>query len=61
MMQAMEIQEHARRMMASLGERAIAEAAQKAKSLEDKGSAEDAKDWRRIEAALRLMQGPRAT
>ena len=60
-MQATEIQDHARKMMSAHGPRAIAEAAQKAKSLESQGAADDAKDWRRIEAALRLMHGPRAS
>lgn len=60
-MQAMEIEEHARRMMAAMGPKAIAEAAAKARALEDKGASEDARDWRRIEAALTQMAGPRAT
>lgn len=59
MMQATEVQDHARKMMSALGSRAIAEAAQKARALENTGAAEDARDWRRIEAALRMMQGPR--
>lgn len=58
-MHAVEIQDHARKMMAAHGDRAIAEAAQKAKALEDQGEKDDAKDWRRIEAALRQLQGPR--
>ncbi len=60
-MQAVEIQDHARKMMAAHGPKAVAEAAQKAKSYEDAGDKEQAKDWRRIEAALRQMQGPRMT
>jgi hypothetical protein len=58
-MQAVEIQDHARKMMEAHGARAIAEAAQKAKSYEAQGEKEQAKDWRRIEAALRQLQGPR--
>ena len=60
-MQAMEIQEQARALMAQHGVKAIAEAAQKARLLEEKGEIEEAKDWRRIEAALAQMAGPRAS
>lgn len=60
-MQAVEIQDHARRLMESLGPKAIAEAAQRANLLETQGQKDRAQDWRRIEGALRLMQGPRET
>jgi hypothetical protein len=60
-MQAVDIQDHARKMMAAHGHKALAEAAQKAARLEESGDKEQAKDWRRIEAALREMQGPRMT
>jgi hypothetical protein len=58
-MHAVEIQDHARKMMAAHGAKALAEAAQKAKAYEEAGEKEHANDWRRIEAALRQMQGPR--
>lgn len=58
-MQAVDIQSHARCMLEAQGPRAIAEAAQKAKTLEAQGAGREAHTWRRIEAALRLMQGPR--
>jgi hypothetical protein len=58
-MQAVEIQDHARKLMESLGPKAIAEAAQRANTLESEGQPDRAKDWRRIEKALRQMQGPR--
>ncbi len=57
-MQAMEIQEHARKLRDAHGEKATAEAAQKAKAYERQGDAEQAQTWRRIELALRQMQGP---
>jgi hypothetical protein len=60
-MQAMEIQEHARKLRDAHGDRAIAEAAQKAQALEQQGQSALAKDWRRIEAALREMQGSHAS
>lgn len=61
MMAAIEIQDHARKLMASFGPKAIAEAAQKAKAFEEQGQRDAAKDWRRIESALQQMQGPRVT
>lgn len=60
-MQAMEIQDHARKLFEAHGSAAIAEAAQKAANLENEGNKADAETWRRIEAALRLMAGPRST
>lgn len=60
-MQAVEIQDQARRLLDAHGHKAIAEAAQKAKALEEAGRNSDAQDWRRIEAALKQMQGPRST
>lgn len=59
-MQAIEIHEHARRLFESMGPKALAEAARKAKEFEERGAREDAADWRRIEAALAEMRGPRA-
>lgn len=60
-MLATEIQEHARRLYQAHGDKAVAEAAQKAKSLEETGSEDDARIWRRIEAALKQMRGPHST
>lgn len=60
-MQAVEIQDHARKLMESLGTKAVVEAAQRAKTLEAQGQKDRAQDWRRIEGALRQMQGPRET
>lgn len=57
-MLAMEIQEHARKLRDAHGDKAVAEAAQKAKAFEKQGDSEKAQTWRRIEAALREMQGP---
>ena len=56
-MLATEIQEHARKLFEIHGPRAIAEAAQRASKLERTNSPA-ARDWRRIEAALRQMRGP---
>ena len=43
------------------GELAIAHAAQKARDFEHQGDTKQAETWRRIEAALRQMQGPRVS
>jgi hypothetical protein len=59
-MYAVEIERQARMLMDSHGPKSIAEAAQKARSLEDQGDKEQAQTWRRIEAALMEMRGPRA-
>jgi hypothetical protein len=60
-MQAMEIQEHARKLREARGDLAVAHAAQKARAFEHQGNTIEAQNWRRIEAALRQMQGPRVS
>mgnify|MGYP001290623931 CR=1 FL=1 len=58
-MQAVEIQEHARKLVTVLGDKAIPEAAQKAQACERAGDEIGARNWRRIESALMQMRGPR--
>lgn len=58
-MEEADIHDYARQLLAAHGDKAVAEAAQKARSLEEKGDAEEAKAWRHIEAALKSMLGPR--
>jgi hypothetical protein len=41
------------------GDRAVAEAARRAAAYEQQNDKEGAKDWRRVEAALKAMLGPR--
>jgi hypothetical protein len=55
-----EIQVHviARQMIEKHGFAAIAQAAQNALASERKGDAEEAREWRHIEAAMKLMRGP---
>lgn len=60
-MQAVEIQQHARRLIETHGDKAVAEAAQKAVTFEQEGNMEEAETWRRIEKALLQMRGPRAS
>jgi hypothetical protein len=60
-MQEIEIQDYARQLLEAHGDKAMAEAAQKACALEQKGQSEEAETWRHIEAALKLMRGPHAS
>ncbi|CFX12371.1 conserved protein of unknown function [Candidatus Filomicrobium marinum] len=60
-MRAMDVQERARQMREALGDKAIAEAAQKAAELERGGKEDDAAEWRQIEKALLQMRGPHAS
>ncbi|MHA1179890.1 MAG: hypothetical protein ACTSSR_04095, partial [Alphaproteobacteria bacterium] len=60
-MNAIEIQEHARKLKDAHGDKAILEAAEKARELEEGGDREQAENWRRIEAALMQMRGPHAS
>jgi hypothetical protein len=57
-MQEIEIQDYARQLLEAHGDKAVAEAAQKATSFERQGDREQAETWRHIEAAMRLMRGP---
>jgi hypothetical protein len=59
MMNAEDISALARHLFETQGAKAIAEAAQKAASFEEAGDEEHAKAWRRVEAALLEMRGPR--
>ena len=58
-MQEMEIQAYARELLAAHGDKAVVEAAQKARAFEDQGNQEEARTWRRVEAALKIMRGPK--
>ncbi|MEK4032340.1 hypothetical protein WOC76_22290 [Methylocystis sp. IM3] len=57
-MEELEIQDYARQLFYAHGAKAIAEAAQKAASLEEKGESDQAITWRRVEAALHEILGP---
>jgi hypothetical protein len=57
-MQEIEIHDYARQLLEAHGDKAVAEAAQKACVLEQQGQKEEAETWRHIEAALKLMRGP---
>jgi hypothetical protein len=60
-MQEIEIQDYARQLLEAHGDKAVAEAAQKASALEKQGDSEQAQTWRHIEAALKQMRGPHAS
>jgi hypothetical protein len=60
-MQEIEIQDYARQLLEAHGDKAVAEAAQKASALEKQGDSEQAETWRHIEAALKQMRGPHAS
>jgi hypothetical protein len=56
--QTIEIQDYARQLLDTHGDKAVVVAAKKAGSFEEKGNTEEATTWRQIEAALKLMRGP---
>ncbi|MGO9235934.1 MAG: hypothetical protein ACLP4V_18395 [Methylocella sp.] len=58
MMQEIDIHDYARQMLEAHGDRAVAEATQKAIALEKEGEREQAETWRHIEAALKTILGP---
>jgi hypothetical protein len=60
-MQETEIQDYARQLLEAHGDKALVQAAQKGRSFEEQGNAEEAKTWRHIEAAIKLMRGPHAS
>ena len=57
-MQAVEIQDYARQLLETHGDKAVVVAAKKAIAFEEKGNSNEATTWRQIEAALKLMRGP---
>ena len=56
-MQEIDIHDYARQLLDAHGDKAVVEAAQKARALEQQGESEQAETWRHIEAALKLMRG----
>ena len=58
MMSETQIHTVARQMLAQHGQAAIAKAAREAVACESKGAGEDARVWRHIEAAMKIMRGP---
>ena len=60
-MREMEVAAYARQLFDQYGAKAIAMAAQRVRSSQEKGDDEDASKWRRIETALTELRGPRET
>ena len=54
-----QINDYARRLRASHGDKAELMAARKSKEFEDRNRAEDAEDWKRIRAAIRTLRDVR--
>jgi len=54
----MQIHVIARQMLEKHGFDAIAQAAQNARACESKGDDEEAREWRHIEDAMKMMRGP---
>jgi hypothetical protein len=61
MTQTAEISALARHLYDERGPKAISEAAQKAAACEAAGDAAQARTWRRVQAVLEEMRGPRET
>ena len=57
-MQETEIYAYARQLMEMHGPQAIAKAAQRAVECETEGKSDQAREWRHVEDALKLMRGP---
>ena len=57
-MKMIDIHSYARQLKEAHGSKTLAEAAQKAVHFEKQGDNEQAKIWRRVEAALKEMRGP---
>lgn len=55
------IHEYARQLLEARGDKAVAEAANRARSCEQRGEREQAETWRHVEAALKIMRGPSAS
>ena len=58
MISEMQIHTIARQMIEKHGFEAIAQAAQNALACEGKGDTEEAREWRHIEDAMKMMRGP---
>jgi hypothetical protein len=58
MMSEIHIHTIARQMLEQAGPEAIAQAAQKAQSCDSKGEADEAREWRHIAEAMKMMRGP---
>ena len=60
-MEVAKIAQYARSLYNAHGDKAEAEAAQRAKAHEEKGEHEEAETWRSIQVAIKEIRGARAT
>ena len=58
MISELKVHSIARQMLEQHGFEAIAQAARHAQACEAKGEADEAKEWRHIESAMKIMRGP---
>jgi hypothetical protein len=58
MMPETQVHTIARQMLQRHGGEAIAQAAQQAQLCESRGESEEAREWRHIEQAMKIMRGP---
>jgi hypothetical protein len=58
MMSETQIHAVARQMLEQFGAQAIAQAAQRAQSCESKGETDQAREWRHMADAMKMMRGP---
>lgn len=59
MMSEVRVHTLARQMLEQHGAAAIAKAAEQARACDDRGEAENAREWRHIADAMKIMRGPR--
>ncbi|MFW5641522.1 MAG: hypothetical protein ACOCY0_02030 [Roseicyclus sp.] len=60
-MKMQDITQHAHALYRAHGDRAEAEAAQKARAEEDAGNPDEAENWHKIRRQIKELRGPRAT
>jgi len=54
----LQVHDYARLLLNARGDKAVADAAHKAQLCAERGAADQAETWRRIEAAIKVMRGP---
>ncbi len=61
MTSAVQIDDYARRLYSASGDRAEYEAAQKARNCAARGARQEAEQWRKVRAKIRILRGPNAS
>jgi hypothetical protein len=60
-MQSIDVNGYARKLLRAHGDKAEMEAAQKAAECERNGDDDQASTWRRVQATIKTMRGPRSS